>query len=170
MVYVTAPLNIIDKPADAKHYTRGRRVLPRVIILHHTGGIDSTLWLTKTSAPPVSCNRLIGRDGSIYKIVADGDTAYAQGNSTMGPYHKDGVLSMNDIGLSIELENLGNGIERYPDLQVYSCALQVHEWWGKYGLLPVLGHRMVDTRKTDPRDFPWDNFYDLLHGLITGFR
>lgn len=167
MVFKTAPLSVIDLPADENHFTRGRRALPRVIVLHATAGTDSRKWLSTTSKPVVSANRLIMRDGTIYKIVADEDTAYGQGFARMGPYREGGVFTLNDVALSIELENTNDGSELYPVEQIRACAAQVCEWFGKYGYLAVVGHSWVDTRKTDPSGFPWATFYNALHGAIT---
>lgn len=162
----TAPLVIKDLPAHATHYTRGRKSPMGFIVLHHTGGVDSRDWLTHTSSPPVSCNRLITKDGTVYKIVRDEDTAWAQGFSTVGPYQKNGPYTMNDVGLSIELENLGNGKDSYPESQIMSTVLQCAEWWGMYGLLPIVGHGQIDSRKVDPRGFPWSRFYRSMLGHI----
>jgi N-acetyl-anhydromuramyl-L-alanine amidase AmpD len=114
----------------------------------------------------VSCNRLIAKDGTNYKIVDDEDTAWAQGYGMMGPYVPRGTFTCNDIGLSIELENLNNGSDKWPDAQLNMCAAQIVEWFGRYGFLPVVAHWQIDTRKTDPRDFPWPALYDRIHGLM----
>ena len=165
MLYKTAPLSIVDLPAAANHKGGARTFPPRFIFLHHTGGTDSRDWLTRTSVPPVSCHRLIWPAGTIFKLMSDADRSWTQGNGVMGVYGPHGNPDLNDVGLSIELENRGTGTDPYPDAQVYACALQVHEWWGLYGYLPVLAHYDVDPAKNDPRGFPWPLFYVSLRSM-----
>lgn len=164
-MFKTPPLNIIDWPADADHKGDNRIWPPKYIYVHHTGGTDSRDWLSKTSRPVVSCHRLISKNGTIYKIVDDRDVAYTQGFGVLGARNQN-VMNLNRDGLSIELENVGNGRDPYPDIQVWSCALQVREWIGLYGWLPILSHKDVDPRKNDPTGFPWTTFNNMLAAAL----
>ena len=157
-LFPTPPLTVIDRPADAAHHTKGRGGFAAMcIVLHHTAGIDSLKWLSTASSPSVSCHRLINKAGTIYKIVPDEDTAYCAGFGIIGPIDPDAndpagiARNLNFVSLNIELENLGNGNDPYPAAQLQSCAAQIVEWWGKYGLLPILYHKHVDANKNDPR-------------------
>jgi N-acetylmuramoyl-L-alanine amidase len=168
-IFETRPLDIKDHLADKHHYKRGRNNHePRLIIMHHTGGRDSRDWLSTASSPPVSAHRLISKQGVIYKILEDDHTAYTAGYGVVGPVDPDtndppGVASnLNLITLHIELENLGTGKDPYPDEQYESAAIQVAEWYGKYGYLAILGHKEVDPAKNDPAGFIWWKFYKFL--------
>lgn len=168
-IFTTPDLPIVDFPADANHFTKGRAgYQPLQILLHHTGGTNSLLWLTRTSNPRVSAHRLISKSGINHKLVQDEDTAYCAGFGTIGPVDPDGSdpfgvpRNLNECTLNIEIENLGNGIDPYPWAQMMMVAWQIREWWGKYGFLPLLGHGHVDQRKDDPAGFSWA----LLHGLL----
>lgn len=159
-LFYTPPLPIVDHPADAAHFTRGRGgFAPEWIVLHHTGGTSSLNWLSTTSAPPVSCHRLISKTGINYKIVADEDTAYCAGFAIVGPVDPDandpaGVpRNFNQNSLNIELENRGTGRDPYPLAQMKMAASQIVEWWGKFGWLPIVYHRHVDVNKDDPAGF-----------------
>lgn len=161
-IFTTQPLAIIDAPAASTHFMVGRAGFqPLQIILHHTGGTNSLDWLTHTSPNRVSCHRLIAKDGRNYKIVADDNTAYCAGFGDVGPIDADrtdppGVpINLNVCTLNIELENLGNGRDKYSLAQMTMCAKQIIEWWGKYGFLPVLAHGHVDANKSDPAGFDW---------------
>lgn len=165
MYYRTNALDIIDKPADDKHCGGIRTYPPRFIYLHATGGTDSLAWLTRTSSPPVSCHRLIAKDGRIFKLVADNVKAYTQGYGVMGWHTPLTSLTCNTDGLSIEMENLDNGKDPYPRVQIRSVALQIDEWWGMYGYLPILAHSDVDTAKKDPQGFTWNILYEELRAL-----
>jgi N-acetyl-anhydromuramyl-L-alanine amidase AmpD len=159
MLFATSPLVIIDRPADNRHMDAGR-VAYDYVILHHTGGIDSVKWLSTTSDPPVSCHRLIARDGRIFKLVPDDHVAYTQGPARIGPLPSP-TVNLNHYALSIEFENLGNG-EQWPDAQLRAGAMQIVEWWGAYGFLPVLYHKQVQSDKHDPFGFPRQRFDRFL--------
>lgn len=165
MYYRTNALDIIDMPADKTHCGGTRIFPPRFIYIHATGGTDSRAWLTHTSVPPVSCHRLISKNGTIYKIVPDNVKAYTQGYGTMGHHKPLGELTCNTDGLSVELENLDNGKDPYPRVQVRSLALQIDEWWSMYGYLPLLAHSDVDVNKKDPQGFTWNILYEELRAL-----
>lgn len=163
-IFTTQPLAIIDAAAASTHFMVGRAGFqPLQILLHHTAGtIPQTLnWLRSESPNRVSCHRLIAKDGRNYKIVADDNTAYCAGFGDVGPIDSDrndpvGVpINLNVCTLNIELENLGNGRDKYPLAQMTMCAKQIIEWWGKYGFLPVLAHGHVDANKNDPAGFDW---------------
>jgi N-acetylmuramoyl-L-alanine amidase len=161
MLFPTRPLDVIDFPADSRHHGGLRRYSPLVIVLHATGGVNSLDWLTRSPQSDVSSHRLITKGGLIYKLVADELVAHTQGYGNIGRYRSTEALGLNDIALSIELENMNTGRDPYPEAQLVACAHQVHEWYGKYGLLPVLSHALVDGRKNDPLGFPWRRFHQL---------
>lgn len=177
MLFETQLLTVINRPADGAHHTKGRGGLkPECIILHHTGGVDSLAWLSTTSSPPVSCHRLISKAGTIYKIVDDDDTAYCAGYGLIGPVDPDAsdppgiARNLNQISLNIELENLGNGSDPYPAAQLQSCALQIMEWVGLYGWLPILYHKQVDANKQDPRGLDRPDLDRRILALLPGGR
>ena len=163
-IFSTPPLTIVDVPADAKHKSGGRLGYA-YIVLHHSGGTNSRAWLSTTSAPkPVSCHRLIERDGTIVKIVPDHEVAFTQGPADIGPIPENGQ-NVNQWALSIELENLGNG-QDYPEAQLVSAARQIVEWWGAYGWLALVYHRQIQGDKNDPYDFPRQRLDELIRDYL----
>lgn len=163
--FTTPPLSIVDRRADELHLGAIRRVSDiTMIVLHATvGGLESSLdWLTVNKNSQVSVHRLIHSDGTIYKIAPDNRVCNHVGFSKMGR-----TMNLNPMSLGIELVNRNDGIDAYDPLQVESCALQVREWWGLYGALPILTHAAVDTKgKTDPRAFPMGLFYTRLFARL----
>lgn len=162
--FQTPPLSIIDKPADARH-TAGPRTAADIwlIVLHATvGGLQSSLsWLTTNPNSNVSTHRLIDQDGTIYKICDDLVIANHVGYSRMGN------KSPNPGALGIEFVNSNSGHEPYEAAQIESGVLQIREWWGLYGALPILTHAAIDTKgKTDPAGFPWQQFYRRLFARL----
>jgi N-acetylmuramoyl-L-alanine amidase len=162
-IFTTPPLSIIDRPADANHYG-GVRVGYRYIALHATGGTWSLPWLTTTSplSNPVSVHRLIEKDGTLYKLVQDEDVAWHAGYGVIGAIGPNAIVNFNKVSLGIELENMDDFKDPYPEAQLWSCAGQVIEWWGRYGWLPILSHASVDIRKQDPAGFPWQHFHEIV--------
>lgn len=162
MYFTTPPLAIKDLPAADSHLTPGILV-PKLIILHATAGTDSREWLTTHPRSVASIQRLIMKDGLIYKIAENRQICHHVGFSQVGRRR-----NLNPIALGIELENLNDGRDPYPTLQVDAAAAQVVEWWGVYGFLPLLPHSMVDApetgtwTKTDPRSFPLQLFNERL--------
>jgi N-acetylmuramoyl-L-alanine amidase len=157
-LFQTAPLLIIDRPADAAHAGALARLGYRFIVLHATGGTNSLNWLSTTSSPPVSIHRLITKSGAIYKIVPDEVAAYHAGPARVGPL-PSADANVNNWSLGIEIENLNDGRDPYPAAQLDSAALQIVEWWGAYGLLPLVAHAWIDSRKHDPAGLDWSDLY-----------
>lgn len=162
--FTTPPLQITDKPADAQH-TAGKRTAADIwyIVLHATvGGLESSLnWLTTNPASYVSTHRLIDRTSAIYKICDDLTIANHVGYSRMGN------KSPNPNALGIEFVNTNSGFDPYPAPQIEAGVLQVREWYGLYGALPILSHWQIDTKgKTDPAGFPWALFYRRLYARL----
>lgn len=162
-LFSTLPLPIIDVPADARHKANNRLGF-RWIVLHHTGGTNSRKWLSTTSSPPVSCHRLIERDGTIVKIVPDFEVAFTQGPADIGPIPENGQ-NINQWALSIELENLGDG-QDYPEAQLRSTACQMVEWWGAYGWMAPVHHQWIQANKNDPYDFPRWHLDELIRDYL----
>lgn len=177
-LFTTPPLPIVDLPAAPTHFYRPSSLREKlVIVIHHTGGHDSRAWLTRTSRPPVSTQRLISKYGTIYKLMDDNDVAYTAGYGVIGPIDPDGsdpagvASNLNFASLNIELENMGDGRDPFTPNQMQACADQIVEWWGAYGHLAILGHREVDSRKRDPADnFSWEDLFRRIDARYLAVR
>ena len=169
--FQTPPLSIIDHPADANH-KGGVRLGYHWIFLHSTVGTNSLDWLSTDPNSAVSCHRLIAKDGTIYKIVPDNEVAWTQGPAQIGnlprrdPKTGKIVEDVNQWSLSIELENLNDGRDPYPYAQIKSCVDQVVEWKAAYGDLAVVAHAWCQSNKTDPRGFPWGQFFGMYYARM----
>jgi LysM repeat protein len=125
------------------------------ITIHSTA--NSTLrgvidWFNNPNAQ-VSAHYTIDKDGTIVQHVRDQDRAWHAGQSIW-----KGRASCNDYCLGIELVNLNNGADPYPESQhaanvslcAYLCAT--------YNISPddIMGHLDIALpvgRKTDPRGY-----------------
>ena len=98
----------------------------------------------------VSPHYIIGRDGSIYRLVPDQDIAYHAGVSKM----PDGRTNVNNFSLGIEIvEAMAEG----PSAAQYAALNSLLGYLaGKYPIKHILGHSdIAPGRKTDPWNFDW---------------
>ncbi|TEU14653.1 MAG: LysM peptidoglycan-binding domain-containing protein [Anaerolineales bacterium] len=121
------------------------------IVVHATA--NSTLtgvlsWFRNPTAY-LSAHYVIGKDGRIVQMVKDEDRAWHAGRSEWRE-----VPNVNDYGLGIELVNLNDGQDPYPEAQYQSlvklCQALVHKY--NVSTEDIVGHYQVSPgRKTDPR-------------------
>lgn len=137
---------------------------PNFVILHHTSD-DSAAEALQTLTDParkVSAHYLIGRDGTLYRLVAEERRAWHAGESFWG-----GSRDMNSASIGIELDN--NGSEPFAEPQIERLLTLLGDLKARYQI-PVanfLGHADVaPRRKSDPsRHFPWQRLAAAGFGL-----
>jgi N-acetyl-anhydromuramyl-L-alanine amidase AmpD len=125
------------------------------IVIHSTansslqGVID---WFNNPNAQ-VSAHYTIGKDGRIVQHVKDSDRAWHAGQSVW-----KGRNACNDYTLGIELVNLNNGQDPYPEAQhraaVALCAYLCYTY--NIQVDDIMGHldiALPPGRKTDPRGY-----------------
>jgi N-acetyl-anhydromuramyl-L-alanine amidase AmpD len=98
----------------------------------------------------VSAHYIIGRDGTIYRLVREQDIAYHAGVSKV----PDGRMNVNDFSIGIEVVTTKTSaptVEQYAALQKLVDAIKIRNKI-KY----VLGHdQIAPGRKDDPWNFDW---------------
>jgi LysM repeat protein len=128
------------------------------ITIHSTA--NSTLkgvidWFNNPNAQ-VSAHYTIDKDGKIAQHVRDSDRAWHAGKSVW-----KGRESCNDYCIGIELVNLNDGLDPYPEAQHQAnanlCAYLCH----RYNISPddIMGHYDIALpvgRKSDPRNYDLD--------------
>lgn len=125
------------------------------VVIHSTansslqGVID---WFNNPNAQ-VSAHYTIGKDGKIVQHVRDSDRAWHAGQSVWKGRH-----SVNDFGIGIELVNLNNGQDPYPEAQhqanVALCAYLCYKY--NINVDDIMGHvdiALPPGRKSDPRGY-----------------
>jgi LysM repeat protein len=125
------------------------------VVIHSTANstIEGVISWFNNPRAQVSAHYTIGKDGRIVQHVRDHDRAWHAGGSQW-----KGIPNVNNYGLGIELVNLNNGQDPYPEVQhqanvqlcVYLCR--------KYNIKPddIMGHldiALPKGRKTDPRGY-----------------
>jgi hypothetical protein len=141
-------------------FTPGPRTI-RGLVIHATAGRwpGDFEWLRKGGDParPVSCHYYITKQGRIFQYVRDEDAAWHAGVSS---WTFDGkvVNNLNGITLGIELENLNNGVDPYPNAQLESAVALSRQLVQKHAIPQAHMMRHLDCspgRKTDPAGLDW---------------
>jgi len=121
------------------------------IVVHATANstlIDVISWFQNPTAY-LSAHYVIGKDGKMVQMVKDEDRAWHAGKSEWR-----GVPNVNDYGLGIELVNLNDGQDPYPEAQYQSLVKLCQALAHKYNISTedIVGHYQVSPgRKTDPQ-------------------
>jgi LysM repeat protein len=125
------------------------------VVVHSTAnssleGVIS--WFNNPDAQ-VSSHYAIGKDGRIVQFVHDEDRAWHAGKSEW-----QGVSGVNDFGLGIEMVNLNDGNDPYPEVQHLANVLLCTYLCRKHNIKPenIVGHVDVAVpvgRKSDPRGY-----------------
>lgn len=140
--YIASP-NKNARPAGAKIST---------IVLHHTASKASANATGKFFTDPaakVSAHYTVDRTGYIIQSVKDEEASWHAGKSSF-----NGVDNVNDFSIGIEICNVGDNTEPYPDTQ-YDSLIKLVAYLAKEHGVPVENitrHRDVCTppgRKTD---------------------
>jgi N-acetylmuramoyl-L-alanine amidase len=137
-----------------------------VIVLHQTEMATAEAALARLRDPRatarVSAHYLIGRDGRIYQLVADGERAWHAGASRWG-----GRGDLNSASIGIELDN--DGVAPFPDAQVEALLRLLADLAARHRIArdQVIAHSDVaPTRKVDPSArFPWERLAQAGFGL-----
>jgi len=138
------------------------------VVIHATA--NSTLqgvidWFNNPNAQ-VSAHYTIGKDGKIVQHVKDSDRAWHAGRSVW-----KGRNSVNDYGLGIELVNLNDGRDPYPEAQhqanVALCAWLCHQY--NISVDDIMGHvdiALPPGRKSDPRRYDLEKLRDEVAAIL----
>ena len=129
---------------------------PILIVIHATtqDSVEQSLHTlrTRNSGGPVSSHYLIGRDGSLYQLVAEDRRAWHAGPGSWGT-----ISDVNSASIGIELDN--NGSEPFSSQQIDKLLVLLEDLCERLGIPrhQVIAHAdMAPTRKTDPGPlFPW---------------
>lgn len=135
-----------------------------MIVLHYTQERDANSALrtlrTRNPGGRVSAHFMVGKDGTIYQLVAEGRRAWHAGTSWWGA-----TDDVNSRSIGIEIDN--NGAEPYPRVQIDAVMRLLDNLTTQLHISPtaIVGHADVaPTRRADPGVFfPWSEL--AAHGL-----
>ncbi len=127
------------------------------IVVHSTAiaSLEKTTEVfQRTKVNPVSSHFTIGKDGSIIQNVSTFERAWHAGVS------KDatGRPSLNHYSIGIELVNLDDGKDGYPEAQLQALCGIIAEMRRRFPIKQIVSHEFIAIppgRKIDPANFPW---------------
>lgn len=139
---------------------------PALIVVHFTQqeSVEQSLRTLSTgnSHGPVSSHYLIGKDGSLYQLVADGHRAWHAGAGSWG-----GLTDVNSFSIGIELDN--NGREPFSEPLIDTLLVLLEDLCTRWNIPreAVIGHSdLAPTRKVDPGPlFPWKRLHEAGFGI-----
>ena len=138
---------------------------PLIIVLHATEQQSARQSLdtlrSANSKGPVSSHYLVGDDGRIYQLVADGDRAWHAGSGSWGT-----ITDLNNASIGIEIDNdVG---EAYTEAQIAALLRLLDDLTTRLNIpkSQVIGHGdLAPGRKIDPGvQFPWKRLADAGYG------
>jgi N-acetyl-anhydromuramyl-L-alanine amidase AmpD len=147
------------------HRPRRGATLIDTVVLHATGTDDMDQWLHDLRQANLSYHYVILKDGECHKCVPFSAVAFHAGNS-WGPHEeKRGVAheqdshghfveltSVNEYTIGVCLQNLNDGFDEYPKVQMEACIELLCDLKEKVTKLQFLTtHAMVAPgQHTDP--------------------
>ncbi len=125
------------------------------IVIHSTASstLEGVIGWFNDPAAQLSSHYTIGKDGRIVQHVRDEYRAWHAGKSEW-----KGVPGVNDYGLGIEMVNLNDGSDPYPEAQHQANVRLCTYLCRKYNIKPenIMGHVDIAVppgRKSDPRGY-----------------
>lgn len=125
------------------------------IVIHSTAGntLEGVVAWFHNQQSRVSAHYSIDKDGRIVQHVPDAYRAWHAGVSEW-----QGKQNVNNFSIGIELVNLNDGHDSYPEVQHQALVTLVTYLCRKYQITPsqIVGHQDVarpQGRKTDPRGY-----------------
>jgi N-acetyl-anhydromuramyl-L-alanine amidase AmpD len=137
--------NFNERPTD---------VVIDTVVLHATV-LNTLEEVVKKFADPeseVSAHYTIDRDGTVAAHVSEDQRAWHAGQSKM----KDGRVGVNDFSIGIELVNLNDGVDPFPDVQIQAMRNLVKGIKSRHPIKYIVTHyECADPpgRKSDPAGF-----------------
>ena len=163
LVWIQSP-NFGKRPAEAPIDT---------IVVHSTvvPTLEKTTEVFQRGEPvnpnPVSAHYTIGRDGSIVQNVSTFARAWHAG----GGVDATGRPNPNNYTIGIELVNLNDGKDPYPDAQIQALRGIIASMRYRFPIKQIVSHEYIAQppgRKSDPKNFPWDRLKDFGLPIYTG--
>jgi len=146
IVWIQSP-NFNQRPVDAVVDT---------IVVHSTviPTLERTTVAFQREASQVSAHFSIGRDGSIVQNVSTFDRAWHAGVGK----DAQGRTNPNNYTIGIELVNLNDGKQDYPDAQIQALCGIIASMRRRFPIKQIVSHEYIAQpagRKNDPKNFPW---------------
>ena len=152
------------------------------VMIHHTvtSGTGRTVAICRdgyTALPGPLCHGVIAKDGRVHLVgygranhagLGDDDVLRAVIAESPLPIDNEATVDGNRHFYGFECENLGDGEDPWPDVQLeaierVSAAICRYHGWGSGS---VIGHREWQPGKVDPRGFSMDDMRGRIHDRL----
>ncbi|MEU2020961.1 N-acetylmuramoyl-L-alanine amidase [Streptomyces sp. NPDC016469] len=153
------------------------------VMIHHsvTEGTEATVRVCRDGHPDLPgplCHGVIAKDGRVHLVgygrtnhagMGDGDVLRAVvAEKKRLPRDNETDTDGNRHFYGFECENLGDGKDPWPDVQLeaiekVSAAICRHHGWTARS---VIGHREWQPGKVDPKGFAMDDMRDRVHDRL----
>ncbi|MHB8637848.1 MAG: N-acetylmuramoyl-L-alanine amidase [Fimbriimonadaceae bacterium] len=140
----------------------GPETVVDTVVIHDTAipTLEETALAFFREASQVSAHFTIGKDGSIVQSVSTFDRAWHAGVS------RDwrGRDNVNNFSIGVELVNLDDGRDPYPDAQIDALKSLIRSLTRLHPIQYLTSHEYIALphgRKIDPNGFPWSRLADL---------
>lgn len=139
------------------------------IVVHSTviPTLEKTTQAFQRTASQVSAHFTIDRDGSIVQNVDTFARAWHAGVSK----DASGRTNLNNDSIGIELVNLNDGKDPYPDAQIQALCGIIAEMRRRFPIRQIVSHEFIAQppgRKSDPANFPWERLRYFGLPIYTG--
>lgn len=132
------------------------------VVVHSTAipSLRDTALVFARESSQVSAHFTIGKDGSIVGSVSTFKRGWHAGVS------RDvvGRNNVNDFSIGIELVNLDDGKDPYPEKQILALRFVIGMLERRFPLKHITSHKFIALppgRKIDPAEFPWNRLEGL---------
>jgi N-acetylmuramoyl-L-alanine amidase len=127
------------------------------IVVHSTviPTLERTTVAFQRTESKVSAHFSIGKDGSIVQNVDTFERAWHAGVSK----DVNGRENLNHYSVGIELVNLNDGKDPYPQAQMDALQAILSVLIRRHEIKQIVSHEYIaepSGRKSDPAEFPWD--------------
>ena len=163
-VYAQNDLRIIDKTVNFGMRPAENRTIDAVIVhsvynASEGDKYDVDLIIKEFAHYGVSSHYIIGRDGTIYRLVDEKNISFQAGKSRL----PDGRTNVNSCSIGIELITTKDSLDAPTEFQLKSLAALVKDIQSRYKINYVLRHSdIAPGRKTDPWNMNWEVFLKTI--------
>jgi N-acetyl-anhydromuramyl-L-alanine amidase AmpD len=132
------------------------------VVVHATviPTLEATTGAFNRESSQVSAHYTIDRDGSYVMHVSTFDRAWHAGVSL----DARGKTNLNNFSIGIELVNLNDGKDPWPEAQVTVLKWIIAGLKRRFPLKQIVSHEFIAVpsgRKSDPTNFPWSKLESL---------
>jgi len=157
-------LKIIDKVVNFGMRPAENRIIDAVIIHSVYNASDGDKYdvdsvIKEFAHYGVSSHYIIGRDGTIYRLVDEKNISFQAGKSSL----PDGRTNVNSCSIGIELITTKDSLDAPTERQIKSLTALVKDIQSRYKINYVLRHSdIAPGRKTDPWNMNWEEFLKTI--------